>query len=508
MRRAATAAGLLLAAAGVTLASGPEVSVSRDLNLLRVETTLPGTVLDMAVHRNAAGAGALVLLIRPAVPDAAGGVDCHDADTRRPLELWTVTPPRGAEPPRVERLRDDIAPGTQRLWSLVRGATGADTLVAAEPGVLSAWPLDGGARLRLIEEAHLRPWGATLLQGGPAPHGLLVVADLGRAKFLRRDGTDGGFSTLLELPLHKDVAQARHGLRLNSRPPVYIGAAGDTLHFATPPVAQSRRRLRGHAVAIAGDEVRHHAWWAGLPDAEEVLETHFVMFGAEPALLVTTRRADKLGLFGEKLLRLFRLREDRSRTGHPPFFSARTQANLWQSVMPYVRDVDGDSVDDLILAYWKGLKDDRVVLDVYPGRSDGSLSSSPRTTAFDVAGGDRSFIEFGADLGGDGVADLLLRARGRLLVFGGNPAGEDGRALVATKASHEVTPSAESQDDDDEQRGGVVVGIGGGGLSATELGGGRPRPRLVDLNSDGRRQVVDLTRPADGSQKLTLLLLD
>jgi len=48
---------------------------------------------------------------------------------------------------------------------------------------------------------------------------------------------------------------------------------------------------------------------------------------------------------------------------HAPLFAVETRVNAWQSVRLFVRDVDGDGRDDLVLGYWKGLTDDRVVLE-------------------------------------------------------------------------------------------------------------------------------------------------
>jgi hypothetical protein len=174
--------------------------------------------------------------------------------------------------------------------------------------------------------------------------------------------------------------------------------------------------------------------WSLLPGPERLMESAYVLINGRPALVVTTRSAVKLGLFAEKWVRVFFMQTDRTRRGLPPAAAFETRMNLWQAAHILMLDADHDGRDDLVLGYWKGLKNHHLVLDAYLQKEDGTFSDSARTTTFEVESADRSFLEYGHDLDGDARPDLVLLAGGRLLVFPASPKSKKGSDLVVEKA--------------------------------------------------------------------------
>jgi hypothetical protein len=236
--------------------------------------------------------------------------------------------------------------------------------------------------------------------------------------------------------------------------------------YATPPKAYGDRRLRVLRLEPGAHEgARVVEAWCRLPGPEEVLNSTLFLLDGRPVLVATTRRSDKLALFGERRLRLWFLEQDRSSAGMDPLFDAETRMNLWQDDHTIVLDVNGDGADDLVAGYWKGILKSRVVLDAYLRREDGTFDPKPRTTAFDVKDGDEDVLEYGRDLTGDGIPDLLVKNDDDLLVYGGLES-DNGKKLV------ESVPSLE--------------------LPRPRRGGSRPR--IVDLDGDGRAEVVLVRR--------------
>jgi hypothetical protein len=153
-----------------------------------------------------------------------------------------------------------------------------------------------------------------------------------------------------------------------------------------------------------------------------------------------------------------------------------------------IEEIGHDDVRlDLVLGYWKGLMDDKAVLDAYLRKPDGSFDTAPRTTAFNVKDGDRDFLRYGADLDGDGNADLLLRDdENRLLLYPGL-ASANGKRLVdkqPRRISLGPPPGWEEF---------MYISIGGGETWRADLWNTR-RPRLLDVDGDGREEIVVVQR--------------
>jgi hypothetical protein len=156
-----------------------------------------------------------------------------------------------------------------------------------------------------------------------------------------------------------------------------------------------------------------------------------------------------------------------------------------------------------------------VVLDAYLRKDDGWFADTPKTTAFDVEPAkhrsdpdskpqrpdpDRTFVNYGRDLDGDSLPDLLLRTSVSLLVYRGRDS-KDGAKLV-DKQPLELPLSVETETGD------YYVSIGPGHFDAWSTGGSS-RPRLADLDGDGTAEILIVTRGvAPGRDLLQIIDLD
>jgi hypothetical protein len=273
------------------------------------------------------------------------------------------------------------------------------------------------------------------------------------------------------------------------------GSGRDGLLYAAGPREYGSQRLQTMVVhpAAASTEADPLVTesWSLLPQPEEIVESSYLMLDGKVALLAITRPSEKLSFLGEKLLRLFVLEPDRSRTGRLPLLACQSRMNLWQLAHPVLADVNGDQTADLVIGYWKGLKDSTVVLDAYLRGADGRFACSARSTEFDVEDGDRGMLEYGHDLTGDGLPDLLLRSLDTLLVYAG-AASRDGKKLVSREPAYSVTGQGmrfSEYDDFDISFGPRPGGEGeGAALRFRRVTSGDPR--FVDLDGDGATEVV------------------
>jgi hypothetical protein len=214
--------------------------------------------------------------------------------------------------------------------------------------------------------------------------------------------------------------------------------------------------------------------WARLPEAEDLMDRDVVLFDGVPLLVTTTKEAGKLGLLVEKRLRVHPLRADRSRLGVEPLLAVESRMNLWQEPRFSSPDIDGDGRADLAAAYWKGLKDSRLVIDVYLRNEDGSFREKARSTAFDVEDGDRSWLRYGEDLDGDGRPDLVVRSGDAIHVHRGTPSPKGAKVV-------DRDPLAIALDVDDLVGDAVViVSVGGEGVGVGTWSND-DGPTIVDL---------------------------
>jgi hypothetical protein len=157
--------------------------------------------------------------------------------------------------------------------------------------------------------------------------------------------------------------------------------------------------------------------------------------------------------------------------------------NLWQEGTPMIVDVNADGIKDLVIAYWKGLKDDRIVLDAYLRDADGKFQEKERSTGFDVKDGDRGFLEYGRDLTGDGLPDLLVRNSEQLLLHAGLRS-TDGKKLV------DLEPDQIPLGEFSQLPGHTVISVSNEGVSSWQEIAAGQRPRLVDLDGNGRPELL------------------
>jgi hypothetical protein len=272
--------------------------------------------------------------------------------------------------------------------------------------------------------------------------------------------------------------------------------------FATDPEALGRRRLRTFLLDPDGPaESRAVESWAMFPEPERVVDTAFAMLQGSPALIVTTTSADKLDLFGEKALRVYPLGGERTRAGDAPIFATTTGINLWQQAHPVIVDLDGDGRDDLVLAYWKGLKNAIASLEVYRGTAPAGFAKA-RSMSFDVEGGEKEFLEFGTDADGNGRPDLVLLANRELLVYPGAAPGRAADKPVDSRPSRRIAlpqdlPAAR----------GSSFSMGFEGFQISRSTGGLGKPRLLDLDGDGRPEAVFAGDGANGGGRVTVVFV-
>jgi hypothetical protein len=145
------------------------------------------------------------------------------------------------------------------------------------------------------------------------------------------------------------------------------------------------------------------------------------------------------------------------------------------------------------MGYWKGILSQRVVLDAYVRQPDDSFRNAPRTTAFDVKDGEPPYLQYGQDLDGDALPDLLVRTEERWLLHSGLPSSS-GKKLVQRKPRTLPLP---------EVKGHPLVDVGSfsssGGPSWTRISE-EERPRFTDLG-------LLLVRPGSDSRPGTFHIL-
>lgn len=490
----------------------------------RIDARLAGVLLDYATPRIEGGRRALLALVREG--SLRGTRDVDEPETPRPVDpcvdgeessaprsLWRLhVEPQGTTSG-WELLRDDLPDDAMALRFGDVDADGMDELLVPRPTeILLYQETDRGpgtagpftvvdARDLDARSSDVRFARLTFEETS----GLLPVANVGRTRFFRPARPEQAnlrWSSVAEI--ETPVEHRLSGRRFQIHSPVAWRAGRDASGrevFATGPQVVGRQRLRTvRMIPEAGDGAGVECW-ARLPEPESLRESYWRMLDGRPVLIVTTMPADRLNLFGEKRLRVFALEPDRSRLGHRPLFAVETRINQWQATEVFVLDVDGDGLDDLVLGYWKGLNKSRIVLDVYRGGADG-FSPTARSTAFDVRNGDRSYLDFGSDVDGDGRPDLLLVAGNRLQIHHGLQT-TGGRKLVSAKADASVRMhEGETADRPFD------VTIGSTGLWSVSAPDPNRPPRAVDLDGDGVSEIVFSHSGEDGRPSLGVIVIE
>ena len=502
---AASVAALVAVAAGLAVIGEeqtppePGVSVVTERGMTRFTAVLPGRLLGVALPRVAGGRREVVALVRPQAAssgDAEPAADPCDerpaANSSQPARLL-VRLDAGLQ--RIDRLRDDLPGWAKGVQAADLDGDGADELLLVGTGTIQSLRANGGRLAALgpeplLSDPAIDAASVGLPDAGLLPEGLRLfpLHTLGSVRFYGGQSAGGPWTMALEEPLPVKASRQGEALRLRSPLLRQVGLApGGGALLAAGPGHHGTERLRTILIdpSAPPGKVRTEAW-SRLPEPEQVIDSSFGQLDGRPALVVTTRSALKLKFLEEKLLRLYFLDEvDRSRSGASPVLATESQANLWQTTVSALLDVDGDGRQDLVLGYWKGLKDSSLILDAYLRQRDGSFATSPRTTRFDVEGANRAVLGYGRDLDGDGRADLMLNAGARMIIYAGSASSSQGRNLVETTprwSTSFVEPKSHDFDMD--------ISFSGGGLefetSSKPYGSAIP----VDLDGDGRAEIV------------------
>jgi hypothetical protein len=485
------------------------VDVVRSADGWRADLALDGPLLGWALPRARDGHRALLLLAGPKreAPDAERAAPCAVRDaspgSARNARLYRW---RSESPERLELLGSDLPAGA--LDSADLDGDGEDELLLQHDGGIDlvTMPSDGPAGIRaLIEDPEMGEpcCGPRMAWDAPAAKDTaLRVALLGEFRTYGR-GRDGGVAIASELAIPKRVNAGAQRVRVESPAVRPIGRTpAARMVFATEPEAVGRRRLRTLLLDPDGPaETRVVESWALFPEPERVVDSAFAMLNGSPVLIVTTTSAEKLSLLGEKALRVYPLGGDRTRAGDAPSFAATTGINLWQQANPAVVDLDRDGRDELVLAYWKGLKNSIAALEVYRGAAATGFAK-PRTMSFDVENGEKGYLEFGADADGDGRPDLILLANKELLVFPGSAPDRAAEKPVETHPSRRIALPA-----DLPGAHGISLSMEADGFQISRSAGGFGTPHLLDLDGDGRPEALFAGNGANGGGRVSIVFL-
>jgi hypothetical protein len=465
-----------------------------------------GNLLDVALSRRAGGGRDIVMLLKPAppkkdpTPDSEAPVkdDCTKApasEVDNQARLLVRLDPAGQGT--FTTLRGDLPADADALAAVDLNGDGADELLIGRRGAVLVLGPDGAQPLASQVDLSLDGAVAGLVpqaSGGPTR---LAIPSLRGLTFFSPSASGTGWEAAGKAVLPVEASVMGAEMTVRGLPVERIGGPGPQapLLYAAGPREYGSQRLQTLVIhpSASGTEADPLVTesWSLLPEPEEIVETSYTMLDGKVAMLAITRPGEKLSLLGEKLLRLFVLEADRSRTGRAPVFACQSRMNLWQLAHPVFTDVNRDGTADLVIGYWKGLKDSTVVLDAYLRGADGTFAKSPRSTEFDVEDGDRGMLEYGRDVTGDGLPDLIVRGQDIILVHAGQ-ASRDGKALVAKTASLSVPGEGLffTNDNDFDISFAPKAGAEGEGAKFKFRRQTSGDPRFVDLDGDGRDEIV------------------
>ncbi|HEX6850702.1 MAG TPA: VCBS repeat-containing protein [Candidatus Polarisedimenticolaceae bacterium] len=443
--------------AAILLAAAPAWTEVPGASIL--EAQVEGTIVAWLPTEAADGRREIVLVVR------------QDPGGEQRLLRLSLDPAR----PGVSPLAAPPLPREATVLAPRLGAGTATTLVASREGAID--------RLDPTETPRWVPWITDpalrtnrgirfdrALDGAP----LVLAAGPGSLVAWRVDAS--GTTRLPEAAIPVEVRRASNGLNVVSLPLVAIAG-----RLVTPPVAVGLERVRIYAADATAWPPAFETCWGRLPSPERVLDSAIVTLDGEPHAVVTTMDATKLEVFGEKRLRVFPLRSDRTRAGVEARLASETDMNLWQPATFVTRDLNGDGRDDLAIAYWKGLRSVKAAVEVR--LADGAGGFGPaRRTEVGLDEDSPGWLGFDRDLDGDAVPDLALVAGARLKAFRGR-ATADGRRVV------EPRPYLDVPAGDPGGGGGFSISIGASGVDGGPVGGGTG-VRVEDIDGDAAPEVI------------------
>lgn len=520
----------------------PAVTVREEGRTVTVEAELPGSVLGLAPACGGDGpCRGLWLMVRAARSEAESATDAEaapaegtasdgtaTAETPAPPRLLRFDPVRAAAGDPAAALAEPTAwlPAETEILALVDlDGDGAAELVAGEPGRI--WSLGDPAA----------PQPPLPVLTGPAVdlaavRGLIVPAlprfpttAVGRLRWYG-PGAGSGLALAGSAALPVQTQRRAHGLELTSPPPSLLPASGgEPPRWAVGPEAHGDRRLRSLLIdPLAGDEDRsdedrRDGYWSMLPGPESVHWSRYLRLDGEPVLAVLTHASDRLGIFDQKRLRLFRLAADRTRAGADPVLAIETTSHRWQPARVVIADLDGDGHDDVSVAQVKGLDGKAILVASYRGLGGGRFARKPGKVRL----GDAAFYwrwigdpPDPADLDGDRLPDLITLVHGKVLVYtsGGRRAGQ----ALAERPRWEIAPRPEPESEDEaeepeenaspEEEEAIEIEIEGGEMSVDLY---LPRrdgvPAALDLDGDGRAELIFRDPLPDGRERLRVVFL-
>lgn len=490
--RALLAALLLCAASSVALEPAGDGT--------RWVRELDGAVVAHASTRDAAGRETLWLLLRAAIePDEEESVGLESFEAcggpaAEPLRLVALT----HDGERLElTTRVESWPATLRALETLPLPDGSSTLVAYDGEAI--WRLGSEGPIRTLELPDLVAW-ITALGGDDAANGRYVVSDADGLIELRLDGDALQVARRISLPKSISTFGGRTLWSTGTAMSELLPAANQRhLLYGWPHSSDDRRYAIERVTLPARGEPVVERCWIRTPDPEDVMQQQLLRIDGREIVALLTTRSDKVALLGEKRLRLYQPGPDRTRSGRDPLVALETRANLWQSARLYVSDVDGDGDDDLTLAYWKGRRKRKAVLDTYLGVGGARLASRPVESEIPLGAEDPSTLSFAEDWNGDGHNDWIWLADGAVELHLGR---EDPRAKqrVETRALSVPIDTA-------GHRQSWSVSIGGGPPQAG-LDAARRLPPL-DLDGDGSLEWLYAFGDAEsGRSRLTVVRFD
>lgn len=467
-RRAATALGALLVAAGSPGLAAESARAVRDGGARRIEVELDGALVSALTVRP----DELLLLIRPA----------DEVDGPRRLARLTL-----AAEPRLERLASDVPGWTKTLAALEMA--GGTSLVVGGLGRVDRWgdlaaPSPRPSPWLAHPGLDLRSIGYSELAHGVVDR--IVSAEAGWLRVWRPD--EAGVARLeSEWRLPLEVEREATGLEITSPPVALLSGmpAGAPGIFAGPS-ARGGRRLIVAAVDAEGDA---RECWLALPGVEKVERSWLVDFDGEPALVVHAQGAAELNVFEDQRYRVFPLAPDRTRKGRSPRLAVEVDSKRWQDSTVTVADADGDGDDDLVLVRPEGMTGGDLVVEVYSGRGGVRFERGSRRT--DLDSGPAEWRVVGGS--GAGSPTLATLDDGRLQVWRFAASGRralERRPLVAVTLPD--APPAERR---------IELRAGGGDGEVRDVSIAA-REILGDLETSRGRAILVLERDDRGAERL------
>ncbi len=349
---------------------------------------LPGTLVQAVAATGPGGRPGIALLV------------AAHRDGKGAKSLLFLDPARRG----VERLVGGLHEEVNALAAFDVAGDGAEVPIAGMPGTLFT------ASRKVLEQANVDLRSVTgTLAGRP----WLPVARTGLLELL--GSASGSLARRASFPLPVRAERLRWGLRLTS-PPVTL-LTGDPPLFAIGPQEVGRRRLKTLLLPPAGGEMEEA--WSLLPADERLTDDRrYLRFDGTPALAAAT--FERIGLLAKKRFRLFVLGKDRSRKGSAPVLAFETDCPLWYPLDVTSVNAVGDLGKDLVLVHLGGLRGKELQVTVYRGLGRGKFDPEPRRWKLNDEAADWLY---GTDLTADGVPDLLVMVRDRLLLYAGDATG-------------------------------------------------------------------------------------